>query len=130
MEKRQYQRVSLMVEGVFYIQREEFGPREFSGIVKNISEDGIAIEVTKEKYITIAEIINIGTEIQFSFFDEYQFLMETRFRHLVGVATVNRKEKTGDSLLFGCDIRRLTKELQEYIDDKKILAYIENGFRL
>ena len=130
MEKRKYQRARINIEGLFYIQGGEYGKIEFIGVVKNMSEDGIAIEVTRKDDIEIADTVDVGSEIKFMFLDEYEVFKETRMKNVVGMATVVRKEKTSDKLILGCRIPRMSRELQQYIDDKKVILYLEKGFLL
>ena len=64
-DKRRYLREKIDVSANFYIVGGEYGKIEFSGVIANISEVGILIEVKDAKYIEVAKTAEIGSEIRF-----------------------------------------------------------------
>ena len=118
-----YQREKLNIDGLFYIQDAEFGKREFSGTIINISECGIAVKVYDERYIPIADELSIGAEVRFLFVDEYELFKEQRTAHVEGTARVVRKEKNQDALIVGCEIRGRKESVEKYVSDRKLISF-------
>lgn len=127
MEKRWYQREKLNIDGVFFIQGAKIGKIEFVGMIKDISEGGLAIRVKDEQYIDIADEAEIGTTIRYFFIDEYEVFGEQKNPQLVGDVTVVRKSKEHGELILGCTINYLSSDLESYISDRKVLAFFDKG---
>lgn len=130
MEKRLYQREKLdNVDAVFYIQGIKDGNNEFSGIATDISDRGLAIRVSDEKQIEIADQTNIGTVLRFVFVDEYDFFEEEKTVQVEGVAKIVRKEKVSGELQFGCEIPGRIEMIEQYVSDKVIVSFINEEIK-
>lgn len=126
MENRMYQRVKLNIDVLCYIQGAPAGKVEFSGIVINISECGIAIKVSDERYVAVIDDASIGTEFRFLFVDEYELFKEEKTVHVEGTARIIRKEETPGGILIGCEIRGRKESVEKYVSDRKLISFYRN----
>ena len=129
-DKRRYLREKIDVSANFYIVGGEYGKIEFSGVIANISEVGILIEVKEAKYIEVAQTAEIGSEIRFVGIDEYEIFNEQRLEYLEGTAIVVRFDEKDGIYLIGCEIKNLPRKLEKYIADRKVIGFKNRGCRL
>ncbi|MBP9996866.1 MAG: PilZ domain-containing protein [Lachnospiraceae bacterium] len=130
MEKRKYIREDINRKALFYIQGAEFGRVEFSGITKNISECGMAIEICGDRDIDIAGGANVGDVIKFVIVDEFEYMFEKRDWCVSGKAKVIRMEYIEDKLIIGCEFSNLPYDVEEYIVAKKVVTFQSNGYQI
>ena len=121
-EKRLYQRLQLNIDVVCYING-----IEFLANLKDISESGIAFEVTSET--PEIEILKIGDEIKFWGVDCFKYLGFMKQTVISGACRVVRIDGEGDKVVIGCKLL-YDKHLQNYIKDRKVARFINNGFTL
>lgn len=114
-------------ESNFIIRDNEPGMREFNGIIEDISEGGIRIRVTNEQFKDAVSTIKEGSVITFQSYDEYKLYQELRQEVFMGEVEVLRVEKSATEMVFGCIFVRLTKDLEEYIKNKKVSVFIANN---
>lgn len=126
MEKRMYQRVKLNIDILCYIQGAPSGKIEFSGKIINISECGIAVKVTDERYVAIVDETPIGSEFRFLFVDEYELFKEEKTVHVEGTARIVRKDKESDTVIVGCEIRGRKESVEKYVSDRKLISFYKN----
>ena len=126
MEKRMYQRVKLNIDILCYIQGAPSGKIEFSGKIINISECGIAVKVTDERYVAIVDETPIGSEFRFLFVDEYELFKEEKIVHVEGTARIVRKDKESDTIIVGCEIRGRKESVEKYVSDRKLISFYKN----
>lgn len=129
-DKRRYQREKINVPTNFYIVGGEFGKVEFSGLIVNISEVGIQIEVKDSGFIEVAKTTEIGSEIRFIGIDEYEIFKEKRIGCIEGTAEVVWTSEADGIYMIGCEIRNLSRELEKYIADRKVIGFQNRGCRL
>lgn len=77
-DKRRYLREKIDVSANFYIVGGEYGKIEFSGVIANISEVGILIEVEDSAFIEVAKTAGVGRDIRFIGIDNYEIFKEQR----------------------------------------------------
>ena len=126
-ERRKYQRERIGVLTNFYIVGGKFGKVEFSGLIVNICESGLLIEVSDKKYIEIAKTAQIGSEIRFSGIDEYEIFKERKIEYLEGTAKVVWTKDNDRVYLMGCEIENLPRKLEKYISDRKVIGFQRRG---
>lgn len=129
-DKRRYLREKSDVAANFYIVGGEYGKIEFSGVIANISEVGILIEVKDAKYIEIAKTAEIGSEIRFAGIDEYEIFKEERVEYIEGMAIVVRIDDKAGIYTMGCELKNLSRELEQYIADRKVIGFKNRGCSL
>lgn len=114
-------------ESNFIIRDNEPEMREFNGIIEDISEGGIRIRVTNEQFKDAVSTIKEGSVITFQSYDEYKLYQELRQEVFMGEVEVLRVDKSATEMVFGCKFVRLTKDLEEYIKNKKVSVFIANN---
>lgn len=129
-DKRRYQRERIDVSANFYIVGGELGKIEFSGLIVNISEVGILIEVDEPRFIEVARTTEVGSEIRFIGIDEYEIFKEQRTRYIEGTAKVVRTDEKDGIYTMGCELKNLSRELEQYISDRKVIGFQNRGCRL
>lgn len=126
LDRRYYQRTFIGLESNFIIHDNESGNREFVGIIEDISEGGIRIHVKEDAHKDVVATIRKGSVISFQSYDEYELYQEKKQEVFMGEVEVLRVDKTSEGLFFGCKLIRLTRDLEEYIKNKKIAVYISD----
>ena len=129
-DQRRYLREKVNVSANFYIVGGEFGKVEFTGLIANISEVGILIEVKEKGYIEVAKTAEIGSEIRFIGIDEYEIFKEARIGYVEGTAKVVWTSEKDGLYSIGCEIKNLSQELEQYIADRKVIGFQNRGCRL
>jgi len=129
MDRRYYSRTKIKIESIFFIND---GPilTDFTGVIEDISEGGIRIFVDKERYKESVGTIAVGTNIFFQAYDEYLLYDEKKQEVFSGEVEVIRIEESEDGVHYGCRLLRLSDELAEYINNKKVSEYMKNGFSI
>lgn len=130
MDRRTYERVKAEAKGTFIIRQGGKYIAEFVAGIEDISEAGIKVIVNAEEYDHVQELIGAGSQLSFQAVDNYNLYGNDVTKIFNGTVSVVRKELNGQSLLLGCKIRPLTRELQEYIEERKVSVFIErmHGF--
>lgn len=127
VERRFYQRALIGLVGNFIIENKEPGSREFNGIIEDISECGIRICVEDDRFSNVTNNIQVGDTILFQSYDAYVLYDERHTDVFSGEAEVVRVETISGKLVIGCKIDKLSDALAEYIKNKKLAIFIENG---
>lgn len=104
--------------------------RDFTGVIEDISEGGIRFIVDDEHYKESVGTIEVGTIVSFQAYDEYVLYHQERQDVFSGNVEVIRIDELSDGVHYGCTITKLSDELSEYINNKKISEYVNNGFRI
>ena len=121
-EKRLYQRLRLNIDCICCINGVELLAN-----LKDISESGIAIEVTPK--VPEVESLKIDDEIRFWGMDSFMYLSFMRQTVIYGTGKVVRIDEEDNKVLIGCKLV-YNECLQEYIKDRKVAKYISSGFFL
>lgn len=129
MDRRYYQRTLIEVEGCFIITNEASNDREFTGIIKDISEGGIKVFVDKDKCDSPVQKALRGTVLSFQFYDEYGLFQEIRQEVITGYAEVLRVENSEAGITLGCKLVGINKNLEDYITNKKLSIFFMNMHR-
>lgn len=122
--RRLYERVELGIEGTFYLKQDDH-TEEFSGSIRNISENGIGVVLDPAVYESICEKIAIGNHIRFQALDEKGFSISEEVGIFQGSAEVVRSVVKNDGLEIGCKVSLQETEFQEYVKNKKVLLFFE-----
>ena len=130
MEKRLYQRVLVGLISNFIVQNNQPGFREFTGIIDDLSENGIKISVSDSNYSHIVEKLKVGDKISFQTLDEYEIYGELRTDIFSGDAEVIRIDNDGADIIIGCKVYKSSKEFDEYVKNKKMALFMKHGCRL
>lgn len=128
MEQRAYRRIEINIDGVFFVEQPNGERLEFPGIIKDISEGGIGIVINEVLDPAIVDAIDIGTQIHFQAFDSYDFFGDEHSVIVGSVSKAVRKVVNADSIIIGCKISILGKELEQYIKEKHVIQYMELKF--
>ena len=126
-DKRRYQRERVDVPVNIYIIGGMPGKVEFSGVLVNISEVGILIEVRDERSIEVARTAKVGGEIRFVGIDEYELFEEQRTEYLDCIAKVVWTNEKGGVYSMGGEIENLPRKLEKYISDRKVIGFQNRG---
>lgn len=125
MERRFYERARIGVMSNFIIQDNPSGYREFNGIIENISEGGVLIRADISQFGHVIDTIKEGTEVVFQTYDEYELLGQPKADVVSGEVIVLRVDEDEDGKLLGCKFKRLTNDLNEYVQNKKLSIYVK-----
>lgn len=121
-EKRLYQRLRLNIDCICCINGVELQAN-----LKDISESGIAIEVTPKA--PEIESLKVDDTIKFWGMDSFMYLNFMRQTVIYGTGKVVRIDEEDNKVLIGCKLV-YNECLQEYIKDRKVAKYISSGFFL
>ena len=121
-EKRLYQRLHLNIDCICCINGVELLAN-----LKDISESGIAIEVTTKA--PEVESLKVDDTIKFWGMDSFMYLSFMRQTVIYGTGKVVRIDEEDNKVLIGCKLV-YNECLQEYIKDRKVAKYISSGFFL
>ncbi len=127
MERRFYQRAVVGLTSNFIVVKNEPGQREFNGRIEDLSECGIRISVEEDSYNDIVSNIAIGDKILFQSFDAYTLYDVKRTDVFKGESEVVRVEIKDGKVIIGCKMDQLSPDLSEYIKNKKLSLFFENG---
>lgn len=127
MDQRRYERINIHIEGTFYV--EVAGRQvEFTGILKDISEGGVGIQITNGLSKDVLENIEVGTKMMFQSYDEYELLGEKHYDVISSDIVVVRKMTVDDNIIIGCTLLSLGYELDEYIKNRKLSLFMDINF--
>lgn len=131
MERRAYKRECIKLESGF-IRKEAENPneRELFGCIYDISEVGMKIIISDEKNREIANEILEGDIICFQTVDVYELYYKEWTEVISGEVTVLRKEAREEEIVFGCKFNSISDNLKQYIENKRVAAYIDAGYTL
>lgn len=126
MDRRTYPRLQIEVEGLFILQNENIMPRDFEGLVIDISEGGLQLSIDYNKYSQALDDIKEGDVIHVSIPDEYELFGEERFDIVTGNAKIVRKTVDNNNIILGCKFLTRTSELEQYLIDRRTSFYMNN----
>ena len=130
VEKRLYQRVIGGINGNFIIRNKKLGCIEFTGVIDDLSENGIRISITDSNWFENVKKIETGDKLLFQALDEYKLHDEVRVDIFSAETEVIRLDDNGDSIVIGCKIYESSREFDEYIKNRKMALFIERGYIL
>ena len=125
MDRRYYGRTRIGVMSNFIIKDNPLGLREFTGTIENISEGGILIRVDMDCFGVAVDSITEGMIIYFQTYDEYELFGQHKEDIITGEVEVIRVEQGEDVKLFGCKMKKLSPELNQYITNRKLSVYMK-----
>lgn len=123
MDRRYYQRTKLNIDAIFFLSDKQTFPREFNGILEDISESGIKVVLDPLTPEQIIDSIAIGDHIHFNSYDEYDLFGQSKDIVLSGDVIVSRKTSSSGKIVLGCKLYPITDELSTYISDKKTCSF-------
>ena len=113
-DRRTFKRIDVNIPVTFTV-----AGIEYVGVLKDISEAGIAILADSDISASI------GDAIKFWGFDDFKYISVIKNTLIYGEAIIVRL----DNNLVGCKLI-CTDEIQHYIDEKKVVEFIKNGYRI
>lgn len=121
IERRAYSRLRIDIPCVLYVNDEELNAK-----IINISEAGVLIKFDTDN---VSDLFNsVGNVMQFSCVDTYcSYIHKIVTKVVSGEVRIVRQN---GSEYIGCEFIRQNKPLCNYINDKKITAFVQNGFRI
>lgn len=126
MDRRYYGRTHIGVISNFIIKDNPLGLREFNGVIENMSEGGILIRVDMDCFGAAVDSITEGMIIYFQTYDEYELFGQHKEDIITGEVEVIRVEQGEDVKLFGCKMKKLSPELNQYITNKKMSVFMKS----
>ena len=122
IERRKYARIKIEKPCILYASTEELVAE-----IVDISESGVLIKFNSDT--CVSEVFSsVGNVIQFSSIDTYRnYTRKIETSIFSGKVHIVRCD---GSSCIGCEFDTQDKYLQEYIKNKKITAFVNNGFRL
>lgn len=130
MEKRFFQRARVGVAGEFYVKSDDPSKTELVGTIEDICENGIGITVKGEQYKDSISKMKKGDIIGFQAIDEYELFNEIKTDVIFGNAKVVRIAENRDEIVIGCEIKRMSPELSDYVANKKLSIFYQNDFKV
>lgn len=129
MDRRTYQRIKVDVESIFIVDNTSVSPREFEGIIEDISESGMKILIKAQDTLHLLPYIEKGQHLHFSAADDFHLFGQERSSIFSGMVEIIRREALeNDLFLLGCKFKRYSNELQKYVSDRKLSLYM-NGLK-
>ena len=126
MDKRLYSRIIVDAEGSCFTDMEICGTREITGVVKNISEQGIQMRVDLNKYPDAEKYFVKDTAFKFQFADIYNICDQERLDILTGKAKVRWSEVQNNILIIGCIIVDTSDNYQKYVMFKTTSKFLHH----
>lgn len=123
-DRRFFPRVISKVQANFYVESDNGEPKEFGGIISNLSEVGIKIEITEPEDLEVVNQIVIGDRVSFQAFDEYELYGKTYTDIFRGKASIVRMENSEEGIILGCKVHSASKDFERYINNKRISIYL------
>ncbi len=119
--RRKYIRVDINIPCVLYID-----DIELNGKIIDICEDGIAFEFDADTNIDKTIFKKLGSKLKFASYDKYEYLGPIlKKQYFVGQAEVVWSDGID---VIGCELIDIPRALESYITDKKVVAFVKNGF--
>lgn len=126
MDRREYSRVDIGIEGSFYVHDKGNYVYEFVGTIENVSEGGIGVLVDTKEYEQITQLLNEGHNITFQAFDKEGFSIRQEEGIFDGKVEIVRKTISDGVISLGCKIEDNISEFQSYVENKKVVLYMES----
>ena len=115
------------MDGVFWAVDDSQRKLEFTGKICDISANGIKV-VPDKKYESIISSLNVGQKLLFSSFDDYKIYQSSRMDFVQGEAVIKWIVNKPTDISLGCYIDKPSKELREYVENKKVAGFIDSGY--
>lgn len=120
MDRRWYKRVDVGIPCVLYINQQEY-----SGVIMNICEDGIAIEFGEDFDDKALDAAVKNTEsVKFVGFDTFAPFGVIQTSYINGSAKIVRHDD--GTKVVGCEIVSPSEALTNYILDKKTALFLKS----
>ena len=126
MERRTYSRLQIEIEGIFILQNENIVPRDFEGLVIDISEGGFKLSIDYNRYPTLLDNLHVEDIIHFNIPDEYMLFGEEKFDVITGKARILRKITKDNTVELGCKLIERNTELEEYLINRRTSFFVKN----
>ena len=126
MDRRYYQRTKIDLESVFLLSDKDIFPREFNGVIEDISESGVKIVIDPLTSDVLTSCINVNDSLHFNCLDEYSLFGKDHSAVLDGEIKVIRKDATEKNTVLGYIFNPSTKNISNYVKDMKTSAFISN----
>lgn len=122
-ERRFFQRININVKCHFFLTKIQ-RTFDFSGEIYNVSEDGIGVIVTEQKYLDIIdEVVRVGDTISFQGIDNYVYLKKEIEEVITGKMEVTRIEKHPQYYFLGCKLKHPNADFERYVMNKKFIDF-------
>lgn len=125
-DRREYQRIKVDAMCQFLLANEGRDICDFSGVIDNISEQGIGIIIEDSKWFEVVEKIDVGEELFFQAIDEYELYKSKVSEVILGKARILRKNVCDGKYVMGCKFTSNSKDLQEYVSKRKLALFWKN----
>lgn len=120
--RRFYERFQYKIPLPILIYVQDLGNVELNGVIKNISEEGIGIELKNDDFNKqIIKKINVGDKLLFQFIDTTKGLWNTA-QFLQGKLEIKHINK--NTYEIGCKVIRNSNGYIEYVSSKKANEYM------
>lgn len=128
MDRRLYQREYINIESEF-INETSMRPeqREFFGQIADISEGGVKITISEKSDFESAKELSVGDKIYFQAVDTYKLFGQEHTELVLGEAIILRVEESDDVISFGCKFEKISDELLQYIQNRKVASFMNAG---
>lgn len=124
-DRREYERIEVETQGQFFIRSETEFICEFAGIVKNVSEGGLCVQIDKPTYESVGKHLEPGQTLAFHSYDDKGFSMNEEAGIFQGEGKIVRTTIMDDSIDIGCQIDVKSKGFKEYVENKKVYLYVK-----
>ncbi len=124
-DRRSSERIRIDAVSQFLIKNEDSYGGDFEGIINNISDTGLGVIITKEKYFPRVKSLKVDDPIFFQALDEYTLFNKPTSDIFQGKIKIVRIEETDEGYYIGCSIESANQDLQQFISRRKMAFFID-----
>lgn len=126
MERRLYNRLKTDTVCSVVVCDRENHYAEYDAVIVDICEGGMKFEVRYDGTSVMCPKIQSGDKISFQAFDEYMLYNQVHQDVFDGEALVihEYEEMSNNAVFLGCKLIRVTQELLNYLDNKRVARFI------
>lgn len=125
-DRREYERIEVGIEGQFFVRSEDGFICEFAGIIDNVSEGGLCVQIDKLTYKKVGDFLEVGQTLGFHSYDDNGFSVNEQSGVFQGEAKIVRKSMTEDAIDLGCQIDAKSENFKQYVENKKVYLYVKS----
>lgn len=126
MNRREYVRINVGTEGTFFVRTEQGQACEFTGIIENVSEGGMCVQVDQATYEKVDAVLEVGQTLFFHSCDENGVGINKEMAVYHGEGKIVRKKVAENSIEVGCQVADKCQDFKEYVENKKVYLYVES----
>lgn len=123
-ERRMYERVDVNIEGNFYPRKDTIPFWEITGTIDDVSEDGLKISVSFNKYEGLYEVLSEDDHISVQILDDVGLAKQEEIVIFYTDVIIKRKNLIADRIVLGCKADLHDMKYKEYVKKKKVRLFL------